>query len=627
MEGRVDHLNLHLNHASGFSAPECVQPLSRSNRRIDDADLLGRREWSAIECLRALSRRTATLTYVTGAAILLAGLVSIMQPRWYRSESSIEILPVNENFLNARDIYPTAASGIDSSGTNVQTQADILQQDALIEQVVKKLHLDTRPDFQYRPGLIDKFRRTTSLSPSTAPDAHHAADLVKKSVKIIPSRGSRIIRIVCEARDPQTAADLANELAQTFIRQNIEARQRAAQQTHASLSIQVAELRDTLLKSEAQLLALGRAPSEPRTVSGDWSRHKLADYNTLKREVETDRRFYDAMMQRINEARVAATVRQPNIGFVGPAQPAVHPYKPNLPLNLTIGAFAGLILAIGWVMLQEQTSFFLRAPGEAGVYLTLPELGAIPQVANPTHQFSRDGNPQVSRAVIEPGPSVLSESFRATLASILSTRRNGDDAHTLLVTSALPMEGKTTVVSNLAVGLAEIGNRVLLIDGDMRRPQLHRLFDQANTWGLSDVLREKNAIEELPIDVLVKRTAVPGVWLLPSGVCTDNIFGLLWSGRLARLLPRFSQQFDYVLVDAPPCLEFVDARIMARYTDQLLLVVRANHTDRRAAQVAVQRLRLDGIAVMGVILNRYDPARNEMYRYGLYYGLSRQGYA
>jgi receptor protein-tyrosine kinase len=179
------------------------------------------------------------------------------------------------------------------------------------------------------------------------------------------------------------------------------------------------------------------------------------------------------------------------------------------------------------------------------------------------------------------------------------------------------MEGKTTVASNLGIGLAEIGNKVLLIDGDMRRPRLHKVFEADNSWGLSDVLREKNAIEDLPLDALVKRTAVPHLYLLPSGACIDNIFSLLLSGRLARLLPRFRQEFDYVLVDAPPCLEFADARIMARYADQVLLVVRANYTDRRIAQAAVQRLFLDGIQVMGVILNRCDSSFGSLYPYAM----------
>jgi polysaccharide biosynthesis transport protein len=214
--------------------------------------------------------------------------------------------------------------------------------------------------------------------------------------------------------------------------------------------------------------------------------------------------------------------------------------------------------------------------------------------------------------------SQISESFRSTLASLLPPNRCADHPRILIVTSSWPMEGKTTIVSNLAVSLTEIGRKVLLIDGDMRRPRLHKVFDRANSWGLSDILREHNAIEELPLDVLVTKTSIPGLFLLPSGASAANITGLLWSGRMARLLPRFREVFDHVLVDAPPCLEFADARIMARYADQLVLVVRANYTDRRAVQAAVRRLSLDEIPVRGVILNCCDPARGGLYRYADY---------
>ena len=235
----------------------------------------------------------------------------------------------------------------------------------------------------------------------------------------------------------------------------------------------------------------------------------------LKREADGNRQFYESMSRRADEADVASTVRQSNVRLVGPAQPAAHPYKPNVPLNLALGMFGGLALAIGYVMLQEQTNSALRAPGDAGAYLTLPELGAIPKAeasgglarwafwARAMGNHTSNG-PRWSSRLRD-----VSESFRATLASILSASHNGDHPHVMVVTSSRPMEGKTTVVSNLGIALAEIGNKVLLIDGDMRRPQLHKVFDQVNSWGLSDVLREKNAIEELPLEALVKKTAVP----------------------------------------------------------------------------------------------------------------------
>ena len=542
-------------------------------------------------------------------------LLSLAQPRLYRSEASLEIQGVNEDFLNARDIYPTVASASDAAGTYIQTQAEALQQDALIEQVVQKLHLEEQPEFERGLSIWQRFGRRGGSGPGSVPNLRNAVEIVKKNLNVVSSRSSRIIQITYDSRNPQLAADVANTLAQTFIEQGIEVKRRAAQQTQMLLSLQLEVLKNNLLRSEAEL-----ATEE----HGD---RKFISHNLLNREVDADRRFYETMLQRVNDARVAAAVPESNIRLLGPALAAMQPYKPNWPLNLAIGMFAGLILSASWVMLREQSNSFLRTPGEAGMYLTLPELGAIPQAADQSvlgrrpRQSSDAGLDD--RTCMDQQLSGVSESFRSTLASILSSRRHGDHSPVLVFTSAQAAEGKTTVVSNLGIGLAEIGSKVLMIDGDTRRPRLHKVFDQANSWGLSDILREKNAIEDLPLDVLVKKTTVPGLYLLPSGVCVDNIFALLWSGRMARLFPRFRQEFDYVLVDAPPCLEFADARIMARYADQLLLVVRANYTDRRMAQAAVQRLLLDGNRMMGVILNRWNPTQSDMYRYAFYNGLDR----
>jgi succinoglycan biosynthesis transport protein ExoP len=562
-------------------------------------------ETSVMDCVRTLYRRKATLLWIAFFGVVAATLISLAQPRIYQSQASIQIQGVNDNFLNLRDIYPTAAPSADNA-VYVQTQADMLQQDALIEQVVRKLHLEERSEYRSSPSLWDRFRPAgggVSLSP---PPARTAVEEVKKNLQVVSSRGSSIIHIVTQARDPQLAADLANTLAQAFIEQSIEARQGAAQQTYTSLSRDLQEIRKKVLKSEAELGAYRRGSP-----------------TALQREVDGNREFYEAMSRRADEAGVASTVRQSNVRLVGPAEPPAHPYKPNVPLNLLMGMFGGLTLAIGYVMLQEQTNSSLRTPGEAGAYLTLPELGAIPKAENGRFTplgFLGGGNGKshVERASLEQPSSGVSESFRATLASILSTSHNGDHPRILVVTSSRPMEGKTTVVSNLGIALAEIGNKVLLIDADLRRPRLHKVFDQINSWGLSDVLREKNAIEELPLEVLVKKTAVPRLHLLPSGTSTDNIFGLLCSGRMARLLPRFRQEFDYVLVDAPPCLEFADARIIARYAERLLLVVRADYTDKKTAQAAVQRLLLDGIPVMGVIFNYWDPTHTDLYGYAGY---------
>ena len=633
-------MTIHMRGGSPSPAADCPSAQPDPSWHATGAELAGLRVWSGSECVRTLYRRKASLAWIMSVGILAAALVSVAEPRLYQSQASLEIREANENFLNLRNVYPTTDASADSNGAYVQTQVEILQQDALIEQVARKLGLEGQ-EYHSSPSLWEKLRQVTGVDPASTSAAQRAVEVVKQNLKIVSSRGSRIIRIVCDARDSQLAADVANTLAQTFIEQGIEARQRAAQQTHQSLSLELEQLRMKLGSSEAKLDAYSRGPGL-RAGSGQRRQSaavpslgtRLAAYSTLKREVEAGRHFYETMSQRVYDAGVARAVRQSDIRLIGPAKPAAHPYKPNLPLNLAIGAFGGLALAIGVVMLQEQTNSVLRAPGEAGIYLTLPELGAIPEVANGNLSpwrilGSNCGKPYVERAALQQPLSGLSEPFRATLASILSasTNGNGGHPHVLVVTSSRPAEGKTITVSNLGLALAEISNKVLLIDGDMRSPQLHKVFDQANSWGLSDILREKNAIEDLPLHALVKKTAVPHLHLLPSGTCTDNIFGLLCSGRMARLLPRFRQEFEYVLVDAPPCLEFADARIIARYAEKLLLVVRANYTSTRTVQAAVQRLLLDGIPVMGVILNRWAPSRSDIYGYAAYDGLTRQGLA
>jgi receptor protein-tyrosine kinase len=533
-----------------------------------------RNDWSLADCLRVLYRRKATLVGLTCLGLLATIVVTATRPRIYESRASLEIQAWNETFLDLRDIYPAALPSADSP-VYLQTQAEALQQDSLLEQVAAKLNLTSFPEYDGPQGVLRRLH---------------------KDISIAPARNSRILQIVSEARSASRAADLANTLAAMFIEQSVKARQAAASQTYQSLVQQLGELRSTFRPDV-------HGPKGASSASA----------------VDANRRVYDAMLQKAYNAWLASRLPSTNIRLINAAEPPTRPHRPNWPLNLAIGTLGGLLMSVAWVMLQEQHKSVLRMPGEASTYLEVPELGAIPQ-ARRWSPFgiiipgADNGKPRIERAALEQGAGI-SESFRATVASILSTSRNGGHSRVLVVTSSQAMEGKTTIVSNLGIALAAISRKVLLIDGDLRRPRLHKLFDQPNSWGLSDVLSEKNAIDELPLDVLAKKTSIPHLYLLPSGASTDNIFGLLNSGRMSRLLPLFREEFDYVLVDAPPCLEFSDARIMARYAEESLLVVRANYTDRRIAQTAIQRLRLDGIPLLGVILNRWDPKQGDSYAY------------
>jgi succinoglycan biosynthesis transport protein ExoP len=561
-----------------------VMPRSpRSERSFDYSTRL--EDWSLTDCKRILWRRRGALLWITCMASFGASLITGVQPRVYESRALLEIQSLNENFLNFRDIYPAAASNVES-GSYVQTQAELLQQDSLIEEVARKLHLEKRPEFQPPSDLLGKLRG---------------------DIRIAPLRNTRIIQIVCDARDAALAAALANSLAQVFIEQGIQARQHAARQTYESLRLQVEELRLGLSEQDLN-----------RTVQLGSVRRS----GPLTRETGADHRVYETMLRKLNEARAASMVRQSDIQLTAPAEPAARALKPNLPLNFALGTLGGFVLAIGFVMLHEQSTSALNAPGEAGTYLSLPELGGIPDDGAREWPapclFASSTTFRVEKAVLQYPSSCLSESFRSTLVSIVSI--DGGHSRILVVTSSRPMEGKTTVVSNLGIAFAETGSKALLIDGDMHHPRLHRIFDQGNGWGLTDILCEGKAIDEIPLDGLVKTTTIPHLYLLPSGAPTDKIFGLPYSSRMSCLFRRFREEFDYVLVDAPPCLEFADARRMAQYADGLVLVVRANYTDRKTAQAAAQRLEGDGARVTGIILNRWDQFRSDVYGHRAFRG-------
>jgi capsular exopolysaccharide synthesis family protein len=191
----------------------------------------------------------------------------------------------------------------------------------------------------------------------------------------------------------------------------------------------------------------------------------------------------------------------------------------------------------------------------------------------------------------------------------------------ILVTSPSPREGKSTIVTNLGVALAEIKQRVLVIDADLRRPRIHTIFNQANTWGLVDLLSDSTPCAQYSVDALGRQTHIPGLFTLPSGPVTVDGARLLYSPRMTELLERLRGEFDAVLIDTPPVLSVPDARILSRLVDAVLIVFRAGQTQREAANMALSMFEADGAPVLGTVLNDCQPQYGGygQYGYGSYY--------
>lgn len=360
---------------------------------------------------------------------------------------------------------------------------------------------------------------------------------------------------------------------------------------------------------------------------------KSVRYNILKREVDSDRQMYEAMLQRVKETTIATAMNASNIRVLDRAQVPDGPYKPSLKINALIGFFSGFLLGFCFIIMRHRTNRTLREPGEISITFDLPELGVIPnasvdkrivlrirpkQALGQTASLgqttlSATGTPVVGRTAFNKARiqltawqkdySQMSEGFRSVLASILFVGQNGDRPRVLVVTSADTMEGKTTVASNLAITLAKIGRNVLLIDGDIRKPALHDIFEIDNSTGLVDCLLSDRDIP----GSFIRQTPIPNLSVLPSGPSADANANLLFSPDLATLIANWKRQYDMVIIDTPPMLRMPDARLLARVSDAVVLVVRAGQTSRDGALCVRQRFAEDRTRVLGTILNDWNP--------------------
>jgi succinoglycan biosynthesis transport protein ExoP len=365
---------------------------------------------------------------------------------------------------------------------------------------------------------------------------------------------------------------------------------------------------------------------------------KAIHYDTLKHEVDTSRQLYDALLQRVKHAGLAAAMRASNLLVVDPAKPPLLPYRPNYPMNSALGLLLGTFLGVGVSILRERFNHSIAAPGVAPAYLNLPELGAIPlaeissasfvrglfsarnrlNVATVPMNGNRSGENHLCKASLNKGAAqsselvMMAEAFRGTLASILlPTFGTTPPPRVIVVTSPRPNAGKTTVTCNLGIVMAEMGRRVLLIDGDLRNPKLHDVFQMSNNWGLCDVVRSNNPITNCGLLQIVRHTDVPGLDLLPSGKARELPSYLLYSPRIAELLQRLREEYDLVLVDSPPTMQFADARVLGRIADAVVLVIRSGQTTFGLAQLALQRFAEDHTRVLGTVLNSWDPRSSE----------------
>ena len=371
------------------------------------------------------------------------------------------------------------------------------------------------------------------------------------------------------------------------IRQAFKADYQAKVQEQATLQVRVREL-------TSEILAL---------------QDRSTDYQTLKREVDTNRQIYDGLLQRMKEVGVVAGISTNNISIVDRAQVPGAPYKPNLRKNLGMAIAIGLIAGVLLAFLFEQLDDTVKSSEDVESRVRAPVLGIIPMVS--AREMRIAGGDVALLAAKDP-KSPLAEAVRSLRTSLLFATTDGAPK-IMHLTSAVPGEGKSTAAASIAITFAQAGSKVLLIDGDLRSPSLHRMFGLANARGLTNYL----AGDTKPAEI-AQPTQVTRLYAITSGPLPPNPVELLSSAKMLDLLSLSTERFDYVVLDGPPVIGLADALVLANLARGTLFVVDAGRTRFGAIEGAVKRLRAANTPILGAVIDRLGRAGGG-YGYGYSY--------
>ena len=526
---------------------------------------------------RALRRRAWLLVLLPLAAIVSGVAVTQQIPPVY--ESDVSVLVRTAQPISSLDPGTAAVSAEQVS----RTYAQLMTQRPLLEKVVADLQLQILPD------------------------------QLEKSVKVVPLANTTVLKVTVQDANPRLAKDIANKLVEDFIAQTKQFQQSQIDQYSAKIAVQLDQLRNQIEKEQArvdELQAQGSTPQSSRTsprssnAAPALKPEEQTELSDLQQQVTLDRSQYLQIVRNESDIELNVARAPDSVIVVSPAALPTGPSSPKLWLNTLIAAFAGLVIAIGLIVLLEQLDQSIRNAEQL-----VERTGLVPLASIPAWSAGRRGK---ELALLHKDPS-LADAYRTLRTNILFSTIDRQP-HTIAITSAIPREGKSRTAANLAIALAAAGHPTLLIDCDFRHPAQHRLFGRVGNVGLADLILRQATDAEAVSPV----TEVPNLWILCSGPTPPNPSELLGSARMRDLLLKLANEFAHVVIDTPPVNLVADALVVASYTDTTLVVVEYGRSRYPAVRNACEALQRVGARVLGGVLNNV-PSREGYGYYGYNY--------
>jgi len=346
-----------------------------------------------------------------------------------------------------------------------------------------------------------------------------------------------------------------------------------------------------LQKREAQL----QAAIEAQKAQAATQSRKVAELEALKKEADSSKSLYEVLLQKLNETDIAASIRNNNVVLIEKASAPLVPVRPNKQRIALMGLLLGLALGVGLVIGRDFLDNTINDPEEVERFLHVDLLAGVPRY--------------------EDASSHLATEAYQNLRTALIFARKDERGQVVLVTGTAPQEGKTTTLVNIGRLLASGGERTLLVDGDLRRAQLHTRLGLQREPGLTD-----HFVRHEPLEELVRETATPNLWGLTAGALPPNPPALLARRHLGEMLDSLRDRYEWILIDSPPMASVTDALLVARHADNVVFVVQHNRIDKKLIRRSVASLQKATPNLLGVVLNAVDlRAPAYTYGYGYYY--------
>lgn len=348
---------------------------------------------------------------------------------------------------------------------------------------------------------------------------------------------------------------------------------------------------------------------------------KSIKYKELQREVDSNQRIYDTLLQRAKETSISERLETSNIEVVDRAVVPTSPIAPNKQRNILLGVMVGLAMGVSLAFFFEYLDNSLKTAEDVKQYLGIPFLGFVPKVS-PKELVGNIGQHSAERIVVLNPRSNASEAYRSLRTNVTFALLNDhflatNQGAVMLVTSTNPSEGKSSVVANLAIALAQGGSKTLIIDCDFRRPVMHRIFDLKNVEiGFADMITN---VKAFGTKKGIRETGIDNLHVIPCGKIPPNPSELLGSSLTRMIINTLSEKYDKILIDSPPVNTVTDPVILSRVAHGVIFIIRASETRRDVAQRAMEQLRSADATIIGGVLNSVDFEKDRYYYYSYSY--------